>query len=191
MTQYFYDTEFIEDPITKTIDLVSIGIVASDGREYYAQSVEFDVAKADYWIRHNVLSHLTACSDIDKRWNMDQSLYSWDRCKKPDCPWRRREEIRDEIVAFMDPSKYGTPELWGYYSSYDHVVFCQLFGRMADLPNGYPYATFDLYQLCSIVKGKDFPLQEHVKQENEHNALDDARWNAAAWKYLMGIGSRR
>lgn len=32
--KYFLDTEFHEDG--KTIDLISIGIVAEDGREYYA-----------------------------------------------------------------------------------------------------------------------------------------------------------
>src|SRR4051812_11038169 len=32
--KYFYDTEFLEDG--QTIELISIGIVAEDGREYYA-----------------------------------------------------------------------------------------------------------------------------------------------------------
>ena len=34
--KYFFDTEFYEDG--KTIDLISIGIVAEDGREFYAVS---------------------------------------------------------------------------------------------------------------------------------------------------------
>ena len=44
---YFYDTEFIEDG--QTIDLVSIGIVASDGREYYAVSTDADLSRANPW----------------------------------------------------------------------------------------------------------------------------------------------
>jgi len=36
----FYDCEFIENGTT--IDLISIGMVTSDGREYYAISEEFD-----------------------------------------------------------------------------------------------------------------------------------------------------
>ena len=36
--RYFYDCEFIEDGTT--IDLVSIGIVAQDGRELYLVSTE-------------------------------------------------------------------------------------------------------------------------------------------------------
>lgn len=34
--RYFFDTEFHEDG--QTIDLISIGIVAEDGREFYAVS---------------------------------------------------------------------------------------------------------------------------------------------------------
>ncbi len=33
MTRYFYDCEFLENG--NTIELISIGIVADDGREYY------------------------------------------------------------------------------------------------------------------------------------------------------------
>ena len=38
--RYFYDTEFLEDG--ETIDLISIGIVAEDGREYYAVNLNAD-----------------------------------------------------------------------------------------------------------------------------------------------------
>ena len=65
--KYFIDTEFIEGKPTQstswlmlkrrggglmfglpkpTIDLISIGIVCEDGREYYAISKEFDVKEA-------------------------------------------------------------------------------------------------------------------------------------------------
>lgn len=42
--RYFYDTEFIEDG--HTIDLISIGVVAEDGRSYYAISKAFNPKKA-------------------------------------------------------------------------------------------------------------------------------------------------
>lgn len=56
--KYFYDTEFIEDG--HTIDLISIGIVAEDGRMYYAVSTEFDASRADEWVQTNVLNKLPA-----------------------------------------------------------------------------------------------------------------------------------
>ena len=46
--RYFYDTEFIEDG--QTIELVSIGIVGENGSEYYAVSMDFDSAKANFWV---------------------------------------------------------------------------------------------------------------------------------------------
>lgn len=79
MSKYFLDTEFHEyfkqpmlhkfkigKPIP-TIDLISIGIVSEDGREYYAVCKEFNIEDAwyssqpstdpdnKYWLRHNVL----------------------------------------------------------------------------------------------------------------------------------------
>ena len=44
--KYWNGTEFIERPYT--IDLVSIGLVAEDGREFYAESSEVDWTKASY-----------------------------------------------------------------------------------------------------------------------------------------------
>jgi hypothetical protein len=54
--RYFYDTEFIEDG--STIDLISIGVVAEDGREYYAVSSEFNPERAGSWVRTHVLPKL-------------------------------------------------------------------------------------------------------------------------------------
>lgn len=50
----FYDTEFIDDG--RTIDLISIGLVADNGTEYYAVSNEFDLKKlaASDWLMKNV-----------------------------------------------------------------------------------------------------------------------------------------
>jgi hypothetical protein len=51
--KYFLDTEFIEQPCT--IQLISIGLVAEDGREFYAISNEFDVNLASPWVMENVI----------------------------------------------------------------------------------------------------------------------------------------
>jgi hypothetical protein len=154
--KYWYDTEFIEDG--STIDLISIGIVAEDGREYYAQSEEFDASKANEWVRTNVLAQLE--------------------------PGRKlRYSIKRDLLDFCDPEKYGKPELWGYFSAYDHVAFCQLFGTMMDLPKGYPMYTRDIKQWCDSLGNPQLPEQG----KGEHNALADARWNKVAWEFLASI----
>ena len=124
--RYFIDTEFIEDG--KTIDLISIGIVAEDGREYYAQSVEFDHRKASEWVKENVLLHLQMCpwahssaSGIPGLYRTDKAYHKGNgqcvdqhRGLVHNCPWRTREQLKRDIRVFMDSEQYGKPELWGY-----------------------------------------------------------------------------
>ncbi len=130
--------------------------MSEDNREFYAQSAEFlEHGKPTPWIEENVIPHL-------------------------DNEWTERATIKAEILAFMDIEKYGKPELWGYYSAYDHVVFCQLFGTMMDLPKGFPMYTRDIKQLCDSIGNPRLPEQG----KGEHNALLDAKWNKIAWEYL-------
>lgn len=193
MSRYFYDTEFIEDG--QTIDLISIGIVCEDGRELYLQSVEFEPKKANQWVKENVLIHL-ALHPFDSRFSSHSSSYDklildWAYHKTgggqcctggidPLCPWRTREQIKNEILAFMNVGKYGKPELWAYYADYDHVAFCQLFGTMMDLPKDFPMYTRDIKQFHEMTGYPILPEQG----KGEHNALADARWNKQAWDFL-------
>ena len=54
--KYWIDTEFIAKPFT--IDLVSIGLVAENGREFYAESSEVDWSKATPWTLTHVRPQL-------------------------------------------------------------------------------------------------------------------------------------
>ena len=157
--RYWYDCEFIDDG--RTIDLISIGIVAEDGRELYLESADFDRGKANQWVRENVFPHL----------------------KGGECRWPLRS-IKVTLLDFFDIEEYGEPELWGYYSAYDHVAFCQLFGTMMDLPKGYPMLTYDIKQWCDALGNPRLPEQG---EDEHHHALADARWNKLAWEFLKGI----
>jgi hypothetical protein len=154
--RYWFDTEFIERPCT--IDLVSIGIVAEDGRELYAESNEADWTKADEWLLTNVKAHLRG-------------------------PAMHREDIRDNVLRFVGDDQ--APEFWAYYADYDWVVFCWLFGRMVDLPKGFPMFCRDIKQWAIDLGNPRLP--EH--DGTEHHALADARWNRQAWEFLTRVGS--
>lgn len=155
--KYWLDTEFMEDG--KTIELLSIGIVREDGAEYYAVSADADVSRANDWVRENVLPHLDFTRSLP------------------------RSRIRDEILAFMTVSWSGKPEVWGYFAAYDWVVFCQLFGRMIDLPEGFPMYCRDVKQLCDDVGNPELPPQTSTV----HHALNDARWTREAYLFCMGL----
>jgi len=153
--KYFLDTEFIEDG--KTIDLISIGIVSENGEEYYAVSSEFDLKKVreNDWLMENVVAHLPG---INK--------------------WLPRNTIKFDVIQFLGEK----PEIWGYYADYDWVVFCWLFGKMIDLPDGYPMYCRDLKQLCDSLGNPTLPLLG----KGEHDALADARWNRKVYDFLLG-----
>jgi hypothetical protein len=171
--KYFLDTEFIEDG--KTIDLISIGIVCEDGRKYYAISTEFKAKKANQWVKDHVLSQLPP-----KNANPYESSPSvWEASKA----WKKPAVIRDEVLEFCNPDKYGTPEFWGYYADYDWVVFCWLFGVMMDLPKGFPMYCNDIRQVAKELGDPELPEQD----EHEHHALADAIWNKEAYEFLQGL----
>lgn len=173
--RYFYDTEFIDDG--RTIDLISIGIVAEDGREFYGQAVEFDANKASDWVVCNVFPHLQACSNGNK---LHHASYHGNCNGHEPCPWYKRIQLANKLALFCDPEKYGTPEFWGYYSAYDHVALCQLYGPMIGLPPKWPMYTRDIKQWCDMLGNPKLPEQG----KGEHNALQDARHNQVMWEFL-------
>lgn len=170
--KYFYDTEFYEDG--STIDLISFGIVAEDGRELYLENVEFDWGRVPegHWLWDNVWPHLTSDSDVEFH-------------------LATRRRIAERVKEFItnDGTEFNN-ELWGYYSAYDHVVLAQLFGRMVDLPDGIPMFTRDIKQeqerLSDLYFKHGLLLPEH--KGTAHNALDDAIWTKQAHEFLTRVG---
>lgn len=172
--RYFIDTEFIDDG--KTIDLISIGIVSEDGRRFYAQNELCDFGKASEWVRQNVFPGL---SGFDIETNQPHR----DKDGDTEGEWYTPEGIAYELRMFCDPMQNGKPEFWGYYSAYDHVALCQLFGTMMDLPEGWPMYTKDLRQWADSL-GITAPLDTLILISSEHHALADADFNLRAWHFL-------
>ena len=274
---YFIDTEFLEGTQKKwfgktkpTIDLISIGIVAEDGREYYAINKDFNLKEAwnrydikieqvygdmrnhypegikhkVYWIRDNVLKPifrelcvkdedflLNKCKGIPEsnlkvgeiiNGSYDFILlnrFTYKNFKRLINKYgKTNKQIAKEIKHFVanrpiESNKeqwildYDTKDVqfYGYYADYDWVVFCWLFGKMINLPKGFPMYCVDLKQtlddyadinyciaknlsvINSSFEDKLNELKSHKnypKQTNEHNALADARWNYQLYKFL-------
>ncbi len=173
---YAYDCEFHERGHAFGLDLISIAIVAEDGRELYRVSTEFDLDAAwkNAWLQKNVILNLpyARAPKVDK-----EGVVSF---KVDPEVWKPRDAIRADIEAFLadDPR----PILWANFGAYDHVVLCQLWGAMIDLPSKMPRYTRDLKQECDRlgVKRGELPEQEGT----EHDAREDALWDMAVWRYL-------
>lgn len=102
----------------------------------------------------------------------------------------QKETTKKLIAAFKEDI-----EFYAYYADYDWVVFCWLFGKMMDLPNGFPMYCRDLKQMMDDKripddKGRLVGLQamksnpNYPKQTDEHNALADAKWNKKLYEFL-------
>lgn len=177
--RYFYDTEFLEDG--RTVDLISIGIVAEDGREYYA--VSSDVTKGKLlrrirgheWLMANVVPALPRlhgdAGTTHPAWLFDHFSPLV----------KSRELIATEVREFLLFD--GNPELWADYGAYDHVALCQLWGTMMDLPKGMPMFTRDIQQEAARGVAWDALPQQ---AEGQHNALADARHCMTRWQHLEG-----
>jgi hypothetical protein len=173
----YYDTEFLEDG--STIALISIGLVADDGREYYAVNRDMPIRRIrkNPWLMENVVPSLPKAHgpwifDMPKRWLFNYA----DACVKP------RAQIAAEVGAFILAAP--DPQLWADWGAYDHVVLCQLWGRMIDLPEGIPMWTHDLRQeLERSGREKQVPSMPGTRS---HNALDDAREVKYRYEWLAG-----
>lgn len=158
--KYFLDCEFNEHGHEHPIELISIALVCEDGSEFYAVAKDgWRLDNTDDWVFQNVLPRLKG-------------------------PWLTREEIKSRIWAFILKTALGTkPVFWGYFADYDWVLFCQLFGRMVDLPEALPKYCLDIKQEMETkgIKKKDLPKQEG----QDHNALDDARHTKKMYDFVM------
>lgn len=204
MTIYCYDTEFLEDGTT--IELISIGIVCEDGREYYAVTSEAPIGrikKEHPWLIRNVLPHLP----IENRSMLDDYLaHPENQYPKPSITlvgldrksslvkpkWVIANEVREFLLDGYIPAGVpgvtdshtpigSPPELWAYYAAYDHVALAQLWGPMRVMPTGIPWYTHDLKQEMDRVGAKSETVP---KPSNAHDALADARWNMAMLAHI-------
>ncbi len=161
--RFFYDTEFIEDGTT--IDLVSIGVVGEDGREFYAVSTEFDADRAGRWVRSHVLPKLPSPADP---------------------AWRSRERLRADLLEFVTGGS-GEVELWAWIAAYDHVALCQLWGAMPALPRALPRFTRELRQRWEEAGRPLLPAPSSAA----HHALADARLNLRRWEAIEAAAAAR
>lgn len=153
----FMDTEFHENGTI--IDLISIGVVREDGAKYYAET-----------------GHALSLASGDMRIGPDANLDTVTWLEKHVRPHLRlgdavkdRDTIRRELIEFFGP----VPKIWAAWGAYDAVALMQIFGRMVDKPEHWPYYVGDVIQLCDFV---GFDPKTIPQGDSEHDALADAMW---------------
>lgn len=166
----FFDFEFIEDGYRQLLAPISLGMVKQTGETFYIQFSDAPFNLANEFVKKRVLPKLQA--------------YDMELGPMIDTVWRTRKDARDEIIAFVGNDE---PIFIGYYADYDWVLFCQLLGRMVDLPEEWPMYCYDIKQLADEQEDyHDIPRLEQPSA-GEHNALADAEWNRVLYTYYTTI----
>ncbi len=131
----------------------------------------------------------------------------WLRFKSNDCKrlqilinryGKSNSEIASDIHKIVLEDNEDNNHFYTYYGDYDWVRFCWLYGRMIDLPKQYPMYSRDLKQIQDDYVARYYPSDSKLnrnewlksdvlypKQDNEHNALSDAKWNKDLYHYLV------
>ncbi|MEN7551981.1 3'-5' exoribonuclease [Rapidithrix thailandica] len=156
----YLDTEYALKG--NAMELLSIGLVKSNGEEYYAVSSEFNPENANDWLKANVLPKLEgACR---------KGLFT----------------IKEEIEKFIGGEGEGLHrvnlECWGYFCAADWTLLVNLFGGLDQLPSYMPLYCKELRQEMDRMK---FPLSKLPKSEDKHHALADARRNWVLHQRLL------
>lgn len=166
--RWFIDTEFMEE--RGRMELLSIAIVSEDGSEkLYAINRDANISRANDWVIKNVIPR------IHHEW-FKHAIHL--------------DEIKKKIMELIPPkpkdpgAEWHKPEFWGYYCDYDWVNFCWIFGKMIDLPNGYPMYCLDLKQVSKLHDDFQFEKQD---PNAEHHAMNDAEWNRQQYLKLVEL----
>ncbi|SDX05275.1 3'-5' exoribonuclease domain-containing protein [Paenibacillus sp. PDC88] len=170
----FFDTEFTG--LHQNTTLISIGLVAENGSEFYAELTDYDRDQVDDWLQANV---------IDKLYIPDEVGQQAPNNLKGD-----KEYVLEQLKWWL--SQWDHVEIWSDCLAYDWVLFNQLFGHAFNIPKNVYYIPFDI---CTLMKIKgvdpDISREEFVEGDGinwmrqKHNALYDAQVIKRCYYKLM------
>lgn len=167
----FFDTEFTG--LHKDTSLISIGLISEDGREFYAEIIDYDKTQVDEWIQGNVIDNLwTKLGAFD--WGCPDFYYH-----------DNKAVITDRLKKYFN--QFDTVELVSDVCHYDMVLLIDLFGTAFDLPSNVSPVCHDINQDIAkyheISDADAFDISRENMLENngikikgkKHNALYDAK----------------
>lgn len=169
--RYYVDTEYVWEPRMRSLPLLgwgtapeaamftllSIGVVAEDGREFYRQN------RHCYPDTRFVAEHV---------WPVLDNLDWWHHRDDDSFPWTTLHDMRLDLITFIGDD---TPEFWGDYAAFDYVALSMLMGDFADWPQTWPMHINDFRQESIPSGSSAIP----------HHALADARALKEAWDWAF------
>lgn len=155
----FFDTEFTG--LRKTTTLISLGIVAEDGRKFYAEFTDYSREQCDDWIKENVIDNL--CLD-----GMGDGASSTDENQPCILVRGNKEYVKSELSEWL--SRFDAVEFVSDVCHYDFVLLIDLFGTAFDLPKNVNPACHDINQ--DIARHFDISEAEAFNVSREEIVLE-------------------
>lgn len=177
----FFDTEFTG--LHKKTTLISIGIIAEDGKTFYAEFDDYDKTQIDDWLQHNVLNNLYLATYKDYPAIKSEPYTKTNKGNFK--VYGDNTYIEKELRLWM--SQYSKIEIWSDCLAYDWVLFNDIFGHAFNIPKNVYYIPFDL---CTLFKIKgidpDINREEYAGIDGvKHNALHDAKVIKACYEKAL------
>jgi hypothetical protein len=179
----FFDLEFTG--LHQNTTLISLGCVAEDGEQFYAESTEYDKGQLNQWLKDNVISHLSLVSTTDS----GLPTMTMDKGKRTIIG--RNFQISRFFQDWI--KQFDHVEMWSDVLAYDWMLFCELFDApdtAERLPRNIYYIPFDIATMMKI-KGVDPDVSREkfsgIDNLKKHNALDDAIIIKACYDKLVTI----
>lgn len=172
----FFDTEFTG--LRKDTTLISIGIIAENGKRFYAEFSTYRENQCDDWIRENVLKHtiLDGNDILAARLGEDSNTT---------VILGSKADIRYELGKWL--KQFDKVQFVSDVCHYDFVLLIDIFGTAFDLPENVCAACHDINQDIAknyiiseqkaFYKSREEIVMElcgHEVEGQKHNALYDA-----------------
>lgn len=183
-TNIFLDTEFTD--LNRGAELISLALVAEDGRYLYAELTDFDRENCSDFVKGHILPILTLEEQPNGVvMNDGNVLYKGDKAG-----------LAEQINLFV--SKYGKVHIWADNHSWDWMLFCDLYGHAFNIPKNIFYIVFDIATLL-LAKGFDPDVSRHslvemgnlpesIQAMAQHHALYDAYVELEVYRDLINKG---
>lgn len=168
----FFDTEFTG--LHKNTTLISIGLIAEDGRKFYAEFNDYDKSQIDGWLQENVIENLRFDDRPD--WEFDPWFH-----------WGDTTFVKNALQKWL--AQFDKVEMWSDCLAYDWVLFNNIFGHAFSIPDNVYYIPFDICTLFKI-KGIDTDISREKFsgfEGDKHNSLYDAEVIKACYEKLVSL----
>lgn len=177
----FVDTEF------SWPHLLSVGIHAENGSQFYREIVHAHVQRNEFLDTH-VLPQLHGVVRevaVDRLAKFTETrLICPTRKDEHDCPLVTPAQLREDLLQWVAALNTDQLEFWADYGAYDYVILCEALGGMACWPEGWPMYFNDLQSFAHL---SGIIVPEIVLGETPlkpHHALYDAMVCCAGWQML-------